>query len=266
MRVNEVKVEVLLSTMNQEDLSIVDKMNIQTDAIVINQTDGHAFLEQQLNDKNIKMYSFQERGIGLSRNSALLRSSADICLIADDDMVYEDGYEEIVVNEFKKNPNADMIVFNVPIHQKNGVTRIKIRKKGRVRLYNGLKYGTVNFAFKRESILKKNISFSLLFGAARYGSGEDSLFLVDMLKNKLKIYSSTKVIANITEDERESSWFNGFDEKYFYDRGALFRAIGGKLSTILILQFLLRQRRVYKKKFSFKEVYTLMLKGSKEFK
>jgi len=252
--------------MHQKDLSIVDKMNIQTDAIVVNQTDEHAFFELQKNEKNIKMYSFQERGIGLSRNNALLRSSADICLIADDDMVYEDGYEEIVINQFKKNPKADMILFNVPIHQSNGVTKVKVRKNGRVRLHNGLKYGTVNFAFKRESILKENMSFSLLFGAARYGSGEDSLFLVDMLRNKLKIYSSTKVIANITEEERESSWFNGFDEKYFYDRGALFRAIGGKLSILLIFQFLLRHKKSYVNRLGFKKAYMLMLKGNKEFK
>lgn len=260
------KVEVLLSTMHQKDLSIVDKMNIQTDVIVVNQTDEHTLLELQKIDKHIKMYSFQERGIGLSRNNALLRSSADICLIADDDMLYEDGYEEIVINEFKKNPKADMIVFNVPIHQSNGLTKVKVQKNGRVRMYNGLKYGTVNFAFKRESILKKNMSFSLLFGAARYGSGEDSLFLVDMLKNKLKIYSSTKVIANISEEKSESSWFNGFDEKYLYDRGALFRAIGGKLSILLILQFLIRHKTKYINRLSFKEAYMLMLKGSKEFK
>src|SRR5699024_2917397 len=149
----------------------------------------------------------------------------DICLMADDDMVFVDNYESIVINEFKKNLHADMIVFNVPIHTTTRKHKFKVKKNKSVRLYNELKYGTVKFAYKRERVLKNNISFSLLFGASYYGSEEDSLFITDMLKKGLKIYSSTKTIANIIEDKRESTWFNGFDEKYLHDRGALFRAI-----------------------------------------
>lgn len=258
------KLEVLVSTMNQDDMSLVEKMNIQTDAIIINQTNKKDYRENIINGKKNRMYSFDERGVGLSRNNALMRSNADICLMADDDMVYVEGYEQIVINAFKQNPNADMMIFNVPIHKKNGETKIKVKKNGRVRFFNALKFGTVNFAFKREIILKKNIYFSLLFGGgARFGSGEDSIFITDVLKNKLKVYASTTVIAEINEEG--STWFNGFNEKYLYDRGALFKVIGGNRSTLLNLQFVIRHRKKYSSEFSMREAFKIMMNGSRDY-
>ncbi|MGP4064074.1 glycosyltransferase [Oceanobacillus sp. M65] len=258
------KIEVLVSTMNQENLSIVEKMNIQSDSIIINQTNKNDYCEDVFCGKNIKMYSFNERGVGLSRNNALMRSKADICLMADDDMVYVDEYEQKVIKAFQKQPNADMIMFNVPIHKKNGSIKVKVKKNGRIRFINALKYGTVNIAFKREAIMKKNILFSLLFGGGtRYSSGEDSIFITDALKNKLKIYSSTETIAEINEDG--STWFNGFNKKYLYDRGALYKKIGGNKALLLNLQFVLRHRKKYNNDFRMLEALGIMMNGSKDY-
>src|SRR5699024_7514966 len=125
------------STMHKDDFLFISEMNIQSDAIIINQTNRNSYEEFILKSKNkVKMYSFDEKGIGLSRNNALMRSTADICLMADDDMEYTDGYEEIVRNAFKKNPNADLIVFNVPILKKNGEIKQKVKKAQRIHLYN----------------------------------------------------------------------------------------------------------------------------------
>ncbi|TES53628.1 glycosyltransferase family 2 protein [Halalkalibacterium halodurans] len=257
--------EVLVSTMDQNDLSIVDKMNITSDAIIINQSNRHDYIESKLNGSLIRMFSFNERGVGKSRNSALMRSNADICLMADDDMVYVDNYQEIVAKAFEENPNAEMIMFNVPINRKDGKKIVKVKKNGKVRFYNSLKYGTVNIAFRREAILKANLFFSLLFGGGtRYGSGEDSLFITNSLKKGIKIYSNTAVIAEI--EEGTSSWFSGYSEKYFYDRGALFQAIGGNLlSFLLIIQFLLRKRPLYSQQIDTVSALKQMIKGRKDF-
>ncbi|MFJ8512853.1 glycosyltransferase family A protein [Lysinibacillus xylanilyticus] len=259
------KLQVLVSTMNQTNYDLIEKMNIQSDAIIVNQCDRNEIKQINYKGNNIMFMSFAERGVGLSRNSALMRASADICLMADDDMVYMDGYENIVLDAFKNNPRADMIMFNVPIHYKNGQTKIKILKNDRVHFLNSLKYGTVNIAFKREAIFTKNIYFSLLFGGgAYYGSGEDSLFIKDALRSGLKIYSSTKVIADIMENE--STWFTGYNEKYFFDRGALFQAIGGsKLSFLLMIQFLIRKRKLYSDKINSLYAFRQMIKGRQDF-
>lgn len=106
-------VQVLIATMNQTDHSLLKKMNIQSDAIVSNQCDFNKIEEFTYNGYNIKFISFAEKGVGLNRNNALMRADADYCLFADDDLVYVDGYPQIVENEFKKHPNADVLIFNL---------------------------------------------------------------------------------------------------------------------------------------------------------
>ncbi|GAA0434829.1 glycosyltransferase family A protein [Lentibacillus halophilus] len=257
--------ELLISTMHLNDYSILEKMNIQSKAIIINQCDENKHEEFYYNGNPIKFLSFAERGVGLSRNNALMRSTGDICLMADEDMIYVDNYKEKVINAFKRNPKADIIMFNVPIHKKDGHTIEKVEKDGRVRFYNVLKYGTVNIAFRRESVTKNNLFFSLLFGGgACYGSGEDSIFIVESIKKGLKIYSCKDVIAEI--EENGSTWFEGYNENYFFDRGALFQAIGGNaFSLFLITQFLLRKRKLYVNELRTKEVFKEMIKGRKDF-
>ena len=39
--------------------------------------------------------------------------SKDIILLCDDDVIYNDNYEKIVISEFKKHPDADLITFNL---------------------------------------------------------------------------------------------------------------------------------------------------------
>jgi len=256
--------QILVSTMHQEDYSLVERMNIKTDAIIINQCEKNDVNEFNYNDRKIKWMFFKERGVGLSRNNALMRANGDICLMADDDMIYTEDYEEIVINAFKDNPKADVILFDVPIYKKDGTIISKVKKNGRVSYHNCLKYGTVNIAFRREKILKSNICFSLLFGGgARYGSGEDTLFIIDCLKKGLNMYSNTSIIAKIYENQ--STWFTGFNEKYFYDRGALFRAISKKTALLLALQFVIRKKNLYKENMSTKQALNYMLKGMKEF-
>ena len=77
--------QLLVATMNQADASLYDNMNINSDAIIVNQVDKY---DVQILTKGIyelKLYNFAERGVGLSRNTALMRSTADIIEFADDD-------------------------------------------------------------------------------------------------------------------------------------------------------------------------------------
>lgn len=259
---NMLKIESLVSTMNANVADLTNKMNIHKDAVVINQTDKYGYNEFKHNNHRIREYMFNERGIGRSRNAALMRAAGDICLMADDDMVYVDDYDQIVNNAFKRYPDADMIMFNVRIHTQDGV-ETKVPNEGKVSYFNSLRYGTVSFAFKRMKVLKKNIFFSLLFGGSKYGNGEDTIFLWDCLKSGLKIYKTTEIIADVYNNE--SVWFSGYNEKFFIDRGALFRALSSKYYKPLIYQFALRKQKSYEQDISFKESVRLMKKGAADF-
>ena len=83
------------------------------------------------------------------------------------------------------------------------------------------KFGIWAVTARRDSILQKRISFSLLFvGWAKYSCGEDSLLLNDCYKLGLNIYLSSITIGEVIH--RESTWYKGITEKFIFDKGALF--------------------------------------------
>ena len=111
------QVENLISTMNQTTDSILDRMNIQSAAVVINQCDHFEWREYRKDGYPVRFFDCNERGVGLSRNNALMRAKGDICLFSDDDLTYFDGYALQIAKAFEDILDADAIVFN--IHSKN---------------------------------------------------------------------------------------------------------------------------------------------------
>ena len=106
-------IQVLVATMNQTDHSLLKKMNIRSDVIVGNQCDLDCIERFSYREHRAVYLNFAERGVGLNRNNALMRADGDICLFADDDMVYHDNYVQTVTDAFKAHPDADVILFNL---------------------------------------------------------------------------------------------------------------------------------------------------------
>lgn len=252
------KLEVLVATMNQENHELIKKMNISTDAVIANQCNNNDIKEFSFRGKDIKYINTKTKGVGINRNIGLLASTGDILLFADDDILYEDDYEHTILKEFEKNPKADIIIFNLYDSQNN---RYQIKERHKVGYFNYMRYGTVRIAAKKNSLIKHNITFNQNFGGgSKYGSGEDTLFLTDCLKAKLNIYAVPKYIGTI-KDERDSTWFKGFNEKYFKDKGALFYNITKKFYFILIIQFALRNHSKTGSQFNKREKLKLLTNG-----
>jgi len=256
--------QVLVSTMHQTDHSLLEKMNIHSDAIIVNQCDKNEFEEFEYKGRRIKFFSFAERGVGLSRNTALVRATGDVCLFADDDVTYVDNYRDIILKEFNDNPQADVIIFNViSTNKERGIHTTS--KWTRLHFYNCFRYGTVQIAIRTEQARKSNISFSLLFGGgAKYCCGEDSLFIADCLKSRMRIYASPQTIGTVTQ--AESTWFKGYTDKYFIDKGALYVCLSKRWTKLLCLQFAVRHRKMFEEHKTAFRAYTLMTIGAKQFK
>ena len=154
-------IQVLVAAMNQTDHSLLERMNINTDVIVGNQCDRNEIEEFQFHGYRAKYLNFAERGVGLNRNNALMRADGEICLIADDDMRYVDGYEKIVENAFISHPDADVIIFN--LKEKNP-TRYIIKEEEKVGYLNYLRYGAARIAVKLKGIRENGIYFNQCFG------------------------------------------------------------------------------------------------------
>ena len=153
------KLQVLVAAVNEEAECLSERMNLETDAIIVNQCDHFAYQEYQHRGRSVKCFSMAERGVGLSRNTALLHADAEICLFSDEDIVFYPGYEELVLKAFRENPDADLITFNFKVDPRR--TTYYNTEKGRIRWYNYGRYPTYAAAARTESLRRANVSFSL---------------------------------------------------------------------------------------------------------
>ena len=258
------KVQVLASVMNQSMENIIEQMHLDSDAVMINQCDRLDFEETEYRGHKVRFFSFPDRGIGRSRNEAILRADRDICLFSDEDIIYRDGYEEAICREFEQNPKADMILFNIKIDEERQTYHITKRKK--VHWYNCGRYGAVSFAVRREKLLSSRVMFSLLFGGgAKYSNGEDSLFLKEFMDRGYRVYTAPVTIGQEVR-KGESSWFAGYNEKFFYDRGVLYRSLYGTLAGLMAIRFLLAHRAKLCGECTVKQAYDWMKKGIRDGK
>ena len=247
------KLEVLLSVINLNKKNL-DRFNIKSKCTVINQCKKEFFEKY----KNYNIYSYNETGVSNSRNRGLEHITEDIIIFCDNDVVYNDNYDKLILNEFKNNKEADAIIFNFDVKNRN--KRI-IKKRKKLHIYNSLNYATYNIAIRRKSI--KNIKFNNMFGpGSKYSNGSDTMFIVDLFKNKLKIYSSPSYLGTVYNNS--STWFKGYNEEYFFNKGALFTAINKRLRHILCLQYLLRHKDVLIN-YKLLKAYKIMIKGSNDY-
>lgn len=252
------KVQVLVSAMNKNPRMLAEKMNLSSDAVIINQCDKEGYEKFEYRGREIECFSFPERGVGKSRNHALMRADRDICLFSDEDIIYENGYEEKIAAEFVNNPKADMIVFNVDVEESRRTYHIADRK--RVCFYNCGRYGAVSFALRTDSLHKSGVRFSLLFGGgAKYSNGEDSLFIKEFMGKGYRVYTAPVTIGR--EEAGASTWFAGYNDKFFFDRGVLYHFLYGRLARLMALRFLFAHRAVMCREKTVSEAYALMKKG-----
>lgn len=253
--------DVLLSIMNTDNYKYIDTLNIKSNCVVINQTNCKNFLEIQRKNQRIKFISTKERGLSRSRNMAIRNSDSDICILCDNDIEYIKGYEKVIEKAFSKYIEYDVILFFV---QSSPNKKLYYDKPKEMNWISVNKFYSPEIAFRRKKILENNIFFDEKFGAgSKFRMGEENIFLYDCLRKNLKIlYLPIKIAEERTE---VSTWFKGYTNSYFYDRGAVFTRMSNKYSGFLIFQFLIRKYKLYKKDTCLYDALKYMLKGRKDF-
>lgn len=255
--------EVLVAAVQENDITLAEKMNLRTDAVICNQCQETGAAEFHRGGSRIRTYNSDTRGVGRNRNEALMRAEGERVLFADEDIVYDDDYEEKILRAFREHPEADILMFNVAAVEERRT--YENRRCKRVRWYNYGRYPTYSICARLDSLRRANVWFSLLYGGgAPYSNGEDSLFLHDCLRKGLYIVS---VPVNIGREQRRedgsSTWFTGYNEKFFYDRGVLYHDLYGHLQRPMALRFLLAHREKLCSEMSVQQAYRIMVRGMK---
>lgn len=257
------KIEVLVAAMQQKDLSLHNHMNLKCDVLIANQCDEWRFDEEEFDYGRVRMISSRTRGVGKNRNYAISLAEGDILLFADDDIVYYEEDLKGVKKAFEELPDADVILFEIDMTKNGEVFDRRRCNLKKLSWWNSMKFGTCRMAVRKDSILKNSINFSTLFGGGTvYGSGEDSLFLLNCFHAGLRVYSYPYVLGACAKDS--SSWFEGFNEKYFHDKGAWLSSAFPKSKHILKWYFITRYRK--KTELSVKDILRQMNEGIRSYK
>ena len=218
--------EVLLSCMHEKDLSLISQSNLnQIHTLLINQCDVDVD-EMIISNQLHRMLKTKTRGLSVSRNLALANAHGDICLISDNDEIFVNNLEEKILSAYEKHPLADIIIFKVSNRPK------KLGNKARkLKRWDIFRISSWQISFKLSSV-KGKVSFDENLGAGTgNGAGEENHFLLDCYKQGLKMYYVPLEIAELRESE--STWFRGFDKKYFYQLGATTRYNWGAFTSFL---------------------------------
>lgn len=236
------KLEVLMSCMHQQDDILVRNSGLTGDVVVINQCDREDYTEYPTPGGRARMFSVTERGLTKSRNLAITKAQADICLICDDDERFVPDYEKRILDTYRELPQADVIIFKMigrPASFPDKIMELKFPKT--------MKVSSWQISFRTERLLASGVGFDTLLGAGTGNGAEEELkFLLDCQRTGLRIYYAPVEIASVAQEE--STWFGGFTETFFENRGATTRYILGlPLASLYALYYVVRKKGLYGK-------------------
>ena len=171
------KPTVLLSAMHLEDKSILDRLNITGNAIVINQCDKASDETIKEASRTVRFVSSKERGLSKSRNLAMSLAEDGICLYCDNDVKYRKDYESRIMSAYERHPDADIIVFFIRRPERE---KPVIEGDAPLGYLKSMKIFSPEISFKKESLSRVGLKMDEDFGAgARFGMGEENIFLFD---------------------------------------------------------------------------------------
>ena len=207
------KLEILLSCMHREDDSLVRDSGITGNVLVINQCDREGDRTFSTPNGTARILSTKDRGLTKSRNLAIETSTADICLLCDDDESFVSDYEKRILHAYRTLPDADLIIFkmcNQPTPFRDQIKELHFPWI--------MSVSSWQISFRRESLIRSGIRFDELLGAGSGNGAEEELkFLMDCRRAGLKIFYFPTEIASVWHTE--STWFDGFNRQFFINRG-----------------------------------------------
>ena len=260
------RIEVLVTTMHQTDISLLyKKMNLQTDAVFANQTDHNDYAELLINGHQVKVVSTDTRGTSRNRNIEMAHASQKVeyILFSDDDLIFNDGYEEKILEEFEAHPYAEAIKFNLHnLSETRKISMARIEQFERATRRNMSASGVWGLVIKSDVLRRCNLHFHEYFGPGTENyCGEDTIFLMELLEKKIRFYRSPIDIAGI--DQTESSWSQGHNERYFATAGMVLGTIYPRLSYILVLRSAFKAYRRGTSTLGFWQILSCYYEGLK---
>lgn len=256
----------LISCMHQTDHSILQRSNVQTDVVVVNQCDCDKIEEFDFTNKfgeicHCKFISTTERGLSRSRNMAIKHAPNNaICLLCDDDETLADDIKQKILAAYGRMPDASMIAFALT---RNDLSTPKVYPSTDrpLRFRQLLSTSSLQISFLKIKIAECGVTFDVKMGSGTgNGGGEENKFMLDIRRAGGKLYYAPECIATINPGE--SQWFNGYDAQYMQNLAwASRRSMGPMIAWAYIHHWVLTHRHFYKPYLSPIAAYKNLITG-----
>lgn len=192
-------VEILLSTMNRSSLDFLLPMFpfshfSEFNIVIVNQTTEKKILISEYPTVNV-INSF-ERGLSRSRNLLLNSASKKIGLIADDDLVFVEGFDESIVKGFNHFPEAAIIKFIATTFEGEPFRKYPQVPVAKLSTMLRLNSSSIEMALNMELVRRSGVRFSTDFGlGSDFPLGEEPVFVSDIHTSGYRISHYPEVIV-----------------------------------------------------------------------
>lgn len=202
---------------------------------------------------DIRIITLSGLGLSRNRNNAMKNAIGDICLIADDDVTYDERKVRSILEVFEEHPTLDLATFKyASVSHDKSYPSYSFDLRHKPRNYYPC---SIEIAFKRTSIQDK-IAFNELMGLGTpyLGSGEDEIFILDAVYNNLNCkYFPVEIV---THNHKSTFQLSHSDPKILRSQGALLKIYYPKTFWLHYLVLSIRLKRRYN---------TSIIKSQKEF-
>lgn len=215
-------------------------------------------IPQELRRDDVRIITIKGKGLSKNRNNAIKNATGDICLIADDDISYENDAFDKILELFERNPDLDIATFRIKSQEqskKYPSTSFPLNRSPRFYYVC-----SIEIAFRRSAI-QETLWFNELLGlgAPVAQSGEENLFIINALK--LNLNCRYFPLSIVYHDGPTTSENRAANPGTIIGRGVLIRAT---YPHSYELRYLINAYRISKQNgIKFLNAYKLLRKGGK---
>ncbi|WP_163409656.1 glycosyltransferase family 2 protein [Flavobacterium ajazii] len=259
--------EIIVSTMNRNSLDFL--IPVFTFAhfsnfsiLIINQTQENRILVSDY--PSVRVINSFEKGLSKSRNLGIKNARGKVVLIADDDVVFLENFQENIIKAHNLNENATAICFqtitkggclysNYPKYQKE-LNNTKIRK-----------VLSIELSCKVEDLKKRECFFNEFFGlGSKFKDSETFFFLKNIRHKRLRVIFYP---LSIVIHEAFSSSDDAASDRVIYARMAGYYKSHGVVAYLFLLKYMFFLLRKYKLSISeIKRKFGVGLSGIYDYK
>ncbi|WP_281309801.1 glycosyltransferase family A protein [Flavobacterium flavigenum] len=211
--------------------------------LIINQTSENNLLNSDFS--SVQVINSYEIGLSKSRNLGLEMSKKSILLISDDDEIFKEGFDVLIVDTYNNYPNAVVAGFQIENPDGNLFRKYLKETKSNLTKFDLFGIFSSEITINKVFLEKVNVKFDTNFGlGANFSMGEEAVFLMDLKKKNQQLIYMPKVIAinpSITTTDRLN-----FEERYYIQGAFLARVLkrNYRFHLAIKLFFDLKQRKL----------------------